>query len=82
MALVYDGSGIVTGPTLSGCTVASDMGSIEVLFNTTLLAGDSILVQAWDANASNFGTDQVGRKSKRNAVDAATSLDPLPQHID
>eukprot|EP00620_Florenciella_sp_RCC1587_P012536 CAMPEP_0182557330 /NCGR_PEP_ID=MMETSP1324-20130603/1268_1 /TAXON_ID=236786 /ORGANISM="Florenciella sp., Strain RCC1587" /LENGTH=813 /DNA_ID=CAMNT_0024769361 /DNA_START=135 /DNA_END=2573 /DNA_ORIENTATION=- len=59
MALVYDGSGIVTGPTLSGCTVASDMGSIEVLFNTTLLAGDSILVQAWDANASNFGTDQA-----------------------
>lgn len=42
----YGGKGPATGPTLAGCTVTGD--KLEVRFNTTLLAGDEVIVQQYN----------------------------------
>jgi hypothetical protein len=41
--LLFGGKGAHTGPTVSGCAVTGE--SAIVKFNSTLLAGDAVLVQ-------------------------------------
>jgi hypothetical protein len=40
--------GALTGPTIAGCT--ADTGSLELLFNATLLGGEGLLLRPFDAN--------------------------------
>eukprot|EP00041_Stephanoeca_diplocostata_P003986 m.39872 g.39872 ORF g.39872 m.39872 type:complete len:692 (+) comp14765_c0_seq1:111-2186(+) len=47
--VVYGGSKAFTGPTVSGCSVSGT--SLTVTFNTTLLRGDSVVVQPYNASA-------------------------------
>eukprot|EP01062_Namystynia_karyoxenos_P063041 TRINITY_DN5586_c1_g1_i8.p1 TRINITY_DN5586_c1_g1~~TRINITY_DN5586_c1_g1_i8.p1 ORF type:complete len:836 (+),score=174.70 TRINITY_DN5586_c1_g1_i8:78-2585(+) len=57
MALRHGGT--ATGPTLSGCTVRNS--SMQLHFNETLLAGDSVSVRHFDANMSNWDpADSLG----------------------
>ena len=42
---IYGGNKAHTGPTLSGCALASGSKSLAIAFNTTLLAGDKVQVK-------------------------------------
>ena len=44
-AFVYKKAGAYTGPTITGCTVASDKQSVRITFNASLFAGDALEVQ-------------------------------------
>lgn len=48
--LVYGGKGAVTGPTLSGCSLVG--GKLTVSFNTSLLAGDKVVLQKYGKGTS------------------------------
>eukprot|EP00038_Savillea_parva_P003965 m.132500 g.132500 ORF g.132500 m.132500 type:complete len:378 (+) comp11335_c0_seq2:1686-2819(+) len=50
--LLFGGQAAHTGPTISGCTASGT--TITVQFNSTLLNGDSVLVQPFDTNVSNW----------------------------
>jgi hypothetical protein len=47
------GSAPFTGPTIAGCAVAG--GTITVSYNLTLLRGERVLVQPWDADMTHWG---------------------------
>mmetsp|Transcript_25441 Transcript_25441/g.76691 ORF Transcript_25441/g.76691 Transcript_25441/m.76691 type:complete len:695 (-) Transcript_25441:14-2098(-) len=49
--LGYGGAGAATGPTLSGCTVESK--SLTIDFNTTLLAGDKVVLNPYNSALNN-----------------------------
>lgn len=44
---IYGGTGPATGPTISGCEVQGD--SLVVQFNQTLLRGDTVIIQPYNA---------------------------------
>jgi hypothetical protein len=44
VALEYNGSGAVTGPTISGCTLSADNTHLTLMFNTTLLRGEHVAI--------------------------------------
>lgn len=48
-ALFYGGLGPVTGPVLAGCTVVGS--TIQLRFNSSLLRGDSLLIQPYNTSA-------------------------------
>eukprot|EP01051_Picozoa_sp_SAG22_P013422 SAG22_NODE_1501_length_4280_cov_1.812963_1_plen_310_part_00 len=50
--VVYGGTGANTGPTLSSCTVGTT--SITIEFNTTLLAGDHVVLNPYNSALNNF----------------------------
>ena len=50
--LVYGGSGAATGPTLSGCS--ADDKSLTIEFNTTLLAGEKVVLNHYNSSLNNF----------------------------
>lgn len=49
--LVYGGKGAMTGPTLSGCSLEN--GKLTVSFNTSLLAGDKVVLQKYGKGQPN-----------------------------
>lgn len=49
---VYGGSGAATGPTLSGCT--ADAKTLTIEFNTTLLAGEKVMLNPYNSSLNNF----------------------------
>lgn len=49
---VYGGTGAYTGPTLSGCRIDDDK-SMTVLFNTTLLAGETVVLNPYNSSLNN-----------------------------
>jgi len=51
-SVVYGGTGPNTGPTLSSCNVASTSLTIE--FNTTLLAGDKVVLNPYNSSLNNI----------------------------
>ena len=56
--LKLGGTGALTGPTLTGCRVAAGAGTAQVLtvmYNTTLLRGDTVSVSPYDADMSGWG---------------------------
>jgi hypothetical protein len=53
--LIYGGTGAITGPTLSSCTVGST--SLTVEFNTTLLATDTVVLNSYNSSLNNPSPD-------------------------
>jgi hypothetical protein len=49
------GTAPFTGPTIAGCTVDAAAGTLTVAYNTTLLRGEAVLVQPFDADARGWG---------------------------
>ena len=54
--LFLGGDAPFTGPTISGCTVDAGAGTIVVTYNASLLRGETVLVQPFDANISSWGS--------------------------
>ena len=42
---MYGGKGAFTGPTVSGCSLSN--GKLTVMFNTSLLKGDKVVLQKY-----------------------------------
>jgi len=53
--LVYGGKGAITGPTLSGCALAGK-SSLKIQFNTSLLRGEKVLLNRYNASLNNIFT--------------------------
>lgn len=56
---VYGGKGPVTGPTLSGCSVATGGSTLQVQFDATLLGGDTVEVRPFPPYLRNGGGSQL-----------------------
>ena len=56
MALFGGAAGPFTGPTVAGCTLSSGSGTLTIIYNTTLLRGERVLIQPFDADMKNWGT--------------------------
>ena len=54
--LFMGGSGPFTGPTIAGCSVDAVSGTLTVVYNASLLRGESVIVQSFEANISAWGT--------------------------
>jgi hypothetical protein len=55
----YGGTASFTGPTLSGCTVASGSKTLSVAFNTSLLKGDKVEVSTFPPQLRGGGGSQL-----------------------
>jgi hypothetical protein len=56
--LKFGGAGALTGPTISGCSVAAGAGTVQVVtvtYNETLLRGDTVSVSPYEADMSTWG---------------------------
>eukprot|EP00040_Diaphanoeca_grandis_P010747 m.55043 g.55043 ORF g.55043 m.55043 type:complete len:828 (+) comp22015_c0_seq1:144-2627(+) len=56
--LVYGGGGALAGPTLSGCSLAGS--TLTIKFNTSLLLGDSLVLQKYSAPSPGYRGALVG----------------------
>ena len=52
--LVYGGAGAATGPTLSSCAVDAEVSVLTLQFNTSLLAGDKIVLTTYNSTLNNM----------------------------
>lgn len=56
MGLFMGGSAPYTGPTIAGCAVDNASSTLTVFYNVSLLRGETVLVQPFDASLSAWGT--------------------------